>query len=850
MDASPTPMIEAPGLRRKIGVARAALAWEALWPRLVPLLAFVALFVAAAHLDLFAGLEPWTHTALLAVLALAVAGLGWWELRDFAWPTHEAAIRRLERDSGVPHRPLVAVQDRLAAGTDDPMAAALWQAHRRREVERLAGLANRPAHPGLAALDTWALRLVPVLLLIVAVVTAGGWRGDRMMAAVTPAFPPPPPVVANLWIAPPAYTGRPPVYLDVADRDKVLRVPVGSKLAGFVDDVRGRKPPQLVIDGKATEFTTVGKGKYQIEQVITEGKQIGLKARGDEQARWKLHVIPDLPPTIEFARPIGVDKWSTKIEYIAGDDFGVTGVQLQIRLHGSVLGDDALSSDEEPEVLRIDLPVAGNTKKVSDSFVRDLTSHPWAGLKVTVMLFATDAIGQKGRSSVETFLLPERVFNDPTARALIVLRKALTRDPAAFRADVADGMRMIQIRPEDYRNDPVVQLGLRIGAARLAQNGDKENITETQKLLWDLAMRLESGATSDAERALEQARQELRDAVQRQAGDEEIERLIQQLYDAMARWQRELAEKMKDPEERRRMEEQAEKMDPNSTITGDDLQKMLDKIREMAKNGDREGAKRLLEELRKMMENATPMMAQPGQQRQQGQQRGQQGQGNQQGREMMNQLDRLSRRENQLLGEAEREGLRFKEAGAKAGGRRRHEPDWRLVHKELKRKHVTLQILWDEYIEQHPEGYRYSRFCEIYREWEAKLSLSMRQTYLGGEKLFVDYAGDTVAVIIDRHTGETRPAHIFVAVIGASSLTYAEATWTEGLADWLGAHTRAFSFIGGSPKLVVPDNPKVAVIKACFYEPMVNRTYEDMLSHYGTAALPARPRKPKDKAKV
>jgi hypothetical protein len=167
-------------------------------------------------------------------------------------------------------------------------------------------------------------------------------------------------------------------------------------------------------------------------------------------------------------------------------------------------------------------------------------------------------------------------------------------------------------------------------------------------------MRLEQGATSDAERALEQARQELRDAMQRQAGDEEIERLIQQLYQAMDRWQKELAERMKDPEERRRMEEQAERMDPNNTITGDDLQEMLDKIREMAKNGDREGAKRALEELRKMMENATPMMAQPGQRGQQRQ--GQQGQGNQQGREMMNQLDRLSRRQNQLLGESEREG--------------------------------------------------------------------------------------------------------------------------------------------------------------------------------------------------
>jgi uncharacterized protein (TIGR02302 family) len=655
MDASQsTPTIEDPGLGRKIGLAWAALAWEGLWPRLVPLLGFVALFVAAAHLDLFAGLDPWVHTALLGVLAAAFGGLAWWYLRDFAWPARETAIRRLERDSEVPHRPLVAVQDRLAAGEADPMAAALWEAHRRREAERLAALANKPARPGLAALDTWALRFVPILALVVALASAGGWRSDRMAAAVTPAFPPPPPVVANLWIAPPAYTGKPPLYLDMADKDKLLRVPVGSKMAGFVDDVRGRKPPQLLIDENANEFSTVSQGKYQIEHVITEGKQITLQARGEEQARWKLHVTPDLAPTIDFARPIGVDKWSTKVEYLAGDDFGITGVQLQIRLHGSVLGDDALSSDEEPEVLRIDLPVAGNAKKVSDTFVRDLTSHPWAGLKVTVMLFASDALGQKGRSSVETFLLPERVFNDPTARALIVLRKALTRDPKGNRLDVVDGMRLIQGKPESYREDPIVQLGLRIGAARLAENGDKPMIADTQKLLWDLAMRLESGAMSDAERAVEQARQELRDAMQRQAGDEEIERLIQQLYDAMGRWQRELAERMKDPEERRRMQELAEKMDPNNTITSDDLQKMLDKIREMARNGQREEAKRLLEELRKMMENATPMLANPNQQP--GQQRGQQGQGNQMGREMMNQLDRLSRRQNQLLGESEREG--------------------------------------------------------------------------------------------------------------------------------------------------------------------------------------------------
>src|SRR5260370_23583150 len=264
-----------------------------------------------------------------------------------------------------------------------------------------------------------------------------------------------------------------------------------------------------------------------------DGKQIVLEARGDEQWRWKLHVIPDLAPTIEFARPIGVDRWSTKIEYIAGDDFGVAGVQLQMRRHGSGLGEDMLTDEEEPEVLRVDLRVAGGAKKVADTFVRYLTSHPWAGLKVRVMLFATDALGQKGRSTVETFLLPERVFNDPTARALIVLRKQLTRDPKALRLDVADGMRLIVNHPERYRSDPVVQLGLRIGSVHLAQSGDKQIIVDTQNLLSALALRLEQGATSDAERQLEQAPQDLRDAIQRHARDQEIEKLIQPPYSAI-----------------------------------------------------------------------------------------------------------------------------------------------------------------------------------------------------------------------------------------------------------------------------------------------------------------------------
>jgi transposase len=200
--------------------------------------------------------------------------------------------------------------------------------------------------------------------------------------------------------------------------------------------------------------------------------------------------------------------------------------------------------------------------------------------------------------------------------------------------------------------------------------------------------------------------------------------------------------------------------------------------------------------------------------------------------------------------DADLEARLYANNGTKRGHRRLAEPDWVRVHRELKRKHVTLSILWDEYIAQEPEGYRYSRFCELYRGWAGKLSVTMRQGHAGGEKLFVDYAGDTVPVVVDRLTGEIRPAWIFVAVLGASSFTYAEATWTQGLGDWIGAHTGAFAAIGGVPHLLVPDNTKTAVIKACLYEPTVNRTYTEMAAHYDTAVLPARPRKPRDKAKV
>lgn len=189
-------------------------------------------------------------------------------------------------------------------------------------------------------------------------------------------------------------------------------------------------------------------------------------------------------------------------------------------------------------------------------------------------------------------------------------------------------------------------------------------------------------------------------------------------------------------------------------------------------------------------------------------------------------------------------------AGVKPGWRKLPEPDWSMVARELKRKHVTLQVLWEEYIAAHPDGYRYSRWCDLFRGWEGRLPVTMRQSHAGGEKMFVDYAGDKVPVVVDRRTGEVRDAHLFVAVLGGSSLSFACATWTEQFPDWVEGHTSAFAFFGGVAQLLVPDNAKVAVIKACHFDPLVHRGYTDMARHYGTAVLPARVRKPRDKAKV
>jgi len=176
-------------------------------------------------------------------------------------------------------------------------------------------------------------------------------------------------------------------------------------------------------------------------------------------------------------------------------------------------------------------------------------------------------------------------------------------------------------------------------------------------------------------------------------------------------------------------------------------------------------------------------------------------------------------------------------------------PDWPSIHQELRRKSVTLALLWKEYRQAHSEGYGYSRFCELYQRWARTLDPVLRQHHLPGEKMFVDWAGQTVP-IHHAHDGRVSAAHLFVAVLGASNKTYAEAFENEQLAAWIAAHAHAYAFFEGVAKVTVPDNPKTGVVRACRYEPLLHRSYQEMAEHYGTVIIPARPRRPRDKAKA
>lgn len=577
-----------------VPLARAALIWERLWPALWPLAGVTGLFLAMALLDFLPFLPGWLHALLLAAFLGAAAWAARRGLSRFHLPSENQARRRLEQDSGLAHRPLTSLDDTIALGAGDGDSRRLWDAHRRRLFAQLRSLRVGAPHPGLAARDPLALRTALGLILVVALVTAqDDWPG-RLKRAVTPelgALAAATPVQFDIWVNPPRYTGLPPLFLEPSQAEAApLSVPVGSTVLAQVQGGRGQ--PSLIVGGESTPFVTVTLDAYKIDAEIREGDRLAIEQNGRELAAWPLALRPDGAPRIEFlSPPARSERAALRLEYQAEDDYGLTKIAAVIRRIDNPIA----------EPMELDLPLPGiGLQNAEGASYHDLTPHPWAGIAVTIHLTAEDALGQQGTSDPVRTVLPERIFNHPVARALVELRKQLTLNPDA-RKPVTGALNEIYARPDHYFNDVVVALSIRSAAQRLTYDTTPTAIAEVQKLLWDTALHIEEGELAIAERDLRDIQKKLLDALARNADDEEINRLLDQLQQALDRFLQALAEQLSE-----QMAEgaEAQPLPPNAQILrGSDLQKLIDRARDLAQSGARDAAREMLAQLQNMLEN-------------------------------------------------------------------------------------------------------------------------------------------------------------------------------------------------------------------------------------------------------
>jgi len=652
-------------LGAKLKLARAVLAWERLWPSLWPPVAIASAFVALALIgvpqwigDLTLG---WGHLALLALLA----GLFLWAARrgvDRWQPaTADEAVRRLERDSGLDHRPVSTLSDR-PADSRDPMAVALWRAHQKREAARLQGLRVAAPEPSMARLDRFGLRVGLTLLLVLGVAIAANNPGERIALAFQPDLRSPyevPPPTLDVWINPPAYTGRVPMLLAraaeepgvavAADQDDApptpperLAVPVGSILLAKVNG--GEGVPVLVVaegedaatDTTEASFETVGTRAHQIERPIEAGTALTIRQDDADLAGWTITVVPDLKPTVTMAEPpAATERAALMIHFAASDDYGLASVEARIDRLNS-FGEVA---SEAPIVLPLSLPGAAPEAVDAKDF-HDLTPHPWAGQPVRITLVAHDAIDQEGRSEPLNILLPERRFTHPIAQAIIEQRKRLTTEPAE-KNDIAQVLMSLAVRPHQYYHDVVAFLALRTAAGRLVLNDqDPEMVDAVQKLLWDTALRIEDGELSLAERELRELERQIMDLLAQDDYDEaELDKLLDELRQAIDKFLQAMAEQMQElmQQDGGETAEQMQEIDPNRIVERQDLMDMLERARQMAQAGAKDAAREMLSQLRELMENlraGRPQMMSPEQLA---------------AREMMRQLQELAEQQQRLM---------------------------------------------------------------------------------------------------------------------------------------------------------------------------------------------------------
>ena len=552
----------------------------------------LALALGLALLDVLPLLPGWLHAAVLALFGAGLVASLVHAWRRFKIPGRDAARHRLEQDSALAHRPLTALTDRQATGTGDQESVQLWQAHRRRLLAQATKLRLGWPRIDLTGLDPYALRGIALLILAVGVIV--GWRDwpQRLSAAVAPQILTSAKVLPahlDAWINPPAYTGLPPLFLDSASGE-TIETPVGSELLAQVQG--GDGVPRLTIGETTEDFGPLSAGSYRIGRKLDSGEWFTISQSGTNLGTWVLALQPDNGPSVEFmSPPAGTERNTLRLDYGATDDFGVNSVNAIIR---------RIDQDgHEPLSLELPLSAVGQKELRATSY-HDLTPHPWAGIAVEITLEAADALGQTGISDPVRTVLPERIFNHPVARALVELRKQLTLSPDD-RRPVIQGLWKLNQRPEHFFDDLVVYMAIRSAERRLVHDRSPEAIEEVQELMWRTALHIEEGELALAERELRNIQEALMRALAEGASDEEIDRLMNELRDALNRYLEALAEQLS--------EQLAEGMELETLpegaelIEGSELQKMLDRARELAKSGARDAAMEMLSQLQNILEN-------------------------------------------------------------------------------------------------------------------------------------------------------------------------------------------------------------------------------------------------------
>ena len=596
-------------LQLRVALTRTGLVSEALLAAFWPVLALLAFAVALALFEVPSYVPGWPHVAILAALAAGLLWSLWVGIGRFAWPTRDLALQRIESASGLPHRPLAAAYDRPATGTRDRQAMQLFYLHRDRARRQLAQLKSAPPRPVMASADPRALLAAAVLMLVVGLVIGGGELRSRLWAALNPSLdatagslPP----TLDAWLDPPDYTGAAPIYLSQTAPGQVVRVPAGSRLIAQVQG--GGAEPSIALAETTTPFTEAAQGLWKVELEVTAGNELRIVQGGQTIGDWTLEVVQDLAPTAAFPKEPGEsERQALVVPYQASDDYGLVDLKLEIRR----------VDDPSQPPLSIDLAeLNGSRKDVNGESYKDLTAHLWAGFAVELTLIATDETGQEGRSAAQRMVLPERIFTHPVARQLVELRRRLTLDPNE-REPIVQVLNELLAVPQDYDNDTVVALGMASAAGRLDHDFGDQAVPGAQELLWLTALRLEDGDVSLMARSLREIEEKLRDALENNASDEEIQALIDELEQAMQQYMQALTEEM----QKRMQQGQEFQPMPEGAMPLEmrDLSQMLDQMRELSQSGAREQAQQMLDQLQQMMENlqANPFAMMPSEQMQQ-----------------------------------------------------------------------------------------------------------------------------------------------------------------------------------------------------------------------------------------